>query len=122
MFLGIFRGATFLGNFRGPRSSEISEGHVPRKSSLGIFRGTFRRSSGPQSFFGIPSEISEGFPRKNEFPKSYFRGLLSSVYRRNSVIPATYRRFFPSVCRCFLVVSNLYIIINGYVFCKRKSK
>ncbi|KAF2605180.1 hypothetical protein F2Q70_00025494 [Brassica cretica] len=34
MFLGIFRGATFHGNFRGPRSSEISEGHVPRKSSL----------------------------------------------------------------------------------------
>ena len=55
-------------------------------------------------FLGIPSEISEGFPRKNEFPRSYFRGLVSSVCRRNNVIPTTYRRFFPSVCRGFLVV------------------
>ncbi|KAF3572146.1 hypothetical protein F2Q69_00060110 [Brassica cretica] len=30
-------------------------------------------------FLGIPSENSEGFPRKNEFPKSYFRGLVSSA-------------------------------------------
>uniref|UniRef100_A0A0D3DN10 Uncharacterized protein n=1 Tax=Brassica oleracea var. oleracea TaxID=109376 RepID=A0A0D3DN10_BRAOL len=50
-------------------------------------------------FLGI-QEIT----RKNEFPRSYFRGLVSSVCRRNNVIPTTYRRFFFSVCRCFLVV------------------
>ncbi|WZY94586.1 hypothetical protein YC2023_066915 [Brassica napus] len=33
-----------------------------------------------------------------------FRGFFSSVCPRNSVISTTYRRFFPSVCRCFLVV------------------
>ncbi|KAG5411470.1 hypothetical protein IGI04_007789 [Brassica rapa subsp. trilocularis] len=55
-------------------------------------------------FLGIPSEISDGIPRKYEFPRRYFRGLFSSVCRRNSVIPTTYRRFFPSVSRCFLVV------------------
>ncbi|KAF2580094.1 hypothetical protein F2Q68_00005949 [Brassica cretica] len=43
------------------------------------FRGPFRRTGGPRIFLGIPSEISEGFPRKNEFPRSYFRGLVSSV-------------------------------------------
>uniref|UniRef100_A0A0D3DL72 Uncharacterized protein n=1 Tax=Brassica oleracea var. oleracea TaxID=109376 RepID=A0A0D3DL72_BRAOL len=29
-------------------------------------------------FLGIPSEISEGFPRKEEIPRNYFRGLVSS--------------------------------------------
>uniref|UniRef100_A0A0D3ACV0 Uncharacterized protein n=1 Tax=Brassica oleracea var. oleracea TaxID=109376 RepID=A0A0D3ACV0_BRAOL len=51
MFLGIFRGATFLGNFRGPRSSEISEDHIPRKFP----RATFRGSS--PSRIDIPSYI-----------------------------------------------------------------
>ncbi|KAG5400884.1 hypothetical protein IGI04_015491, partial [Brassica rapa subsp. trilocularis] len=67
---------------------------------LGIFRGLSDELvvlgiSSEIHFLGISSEISEGFPRKNEFPRSYFRGLFSSVCRRNSVIPTTYRRFFP---------------------------
>ncbi|KAF2549374.1 hypothetical protein F2Q70_00020403 [Brassica cretica] len=123
MFLGIFRGATFLGNFRGPRSSEIPDANseeyfvgTSEDWTIGNFIGIYRRSppsvyseelsddlvvlgvSSEIQFLGIPSEISEGFPRKNEFPRSYFRGLLSSVCRRNSVIP--------SVCRCFLVVKS----------------
>ncbi|KAF3507164.1 hypothetical protein F2Q69_00004156 [Brassica cretica] len=63
MFLGIFRGTTFLGNsrckfqgrfrrnFRGLDHRKFPR-NIPRKSSLGIFRGTFRRSSGPRSFLG----------------------------------------------------------------------
>ncbi|KAF3577405.1 hypothetical protein DY000_02030549 [Brassica cretica] len=123
MFLGIFRGATFLGNFRGPRSSEIPDANseeyfvgTSEDWTIGNFLGIYRGSppsvyseelsddlvvlgvSSKIQFLGIPSEISEGFPR------SYFRGLLSSACRRNSVIPTTYRRFFSSVCRCFLVV------------------
>ncbi|KAF3598580.1 hypothetical protein F2Q69_00035723 [Brassica cretica] len=63
MFLGIFRGTTFLGNFRGPRSSEITDANSEEDfvetskdwtigNFLGIYRGTFRRSSGPRSFLG----------------------------------------------------------------------
>uniref|UniRef100_A0A0D3EEP2 Uncharacterized protein n=1 Tax=Brassica oleracea var. oleracea TaxID=109376 RepID=A0A0D3EEP2_BRAOL len=48
------------------------------------------RISSEICFLGIPSENSEGFPKKNEFPRSYFRGLVSSVCRRNNVIPTTY--------------------------------
>ncbi|KAF3604582.1 hypothetical protein F2Q69_00037439 [Brassica cretica] len=106
MFLGIFRGATFLGNFRGPRSSEIPDANseeyfvgTSEDWTIGNFLGIYRGSSpsvyseelsddlvvlGVSSeiqFLGIPSEISEGFPRKNEFSKSYFRGLLSSCWR-----------------------------------------
>nr|VDC71544.1 unnamed protein product [Brassica rapa] len=55
-------------------------------------------------YLGIPSEFSDRIPRKYEIPRRYFRGLVSSVCPRNSVIPTTYRRFFPSVSRCFLVV------------------
>uniref|UniRef100_A0A0D3CW77 Uncharacterized protein n=1 Tax=Brassica oleracea var. oleracea TaxID=109376 RepID=A0A0D3CW77_BRAOL len=98
MFLGIFRGAMFLGNFRGPRSSEIpdtnSEEYFVRTSkdwTIGNFLGIYRGSppsvyseelsddlvvlgvSSEIQFLGIPSEISEGFPRKKEFPRNYFR-------------------------------------------------
>ena len=97
-----FRG-TFRRNFRGLDHRKVHR-NIPRKFSLGIFRGAFRRTGGPRSFLGISSENSEGFPRKNEFPMSYFRELVSSVCRRNNVILTTYRRFFLSVCRCFLVV------------------
>ena len=110
-FLGIFR-YTFRGifrrNFRG----------LDHRNSIEIFRG--RRPSvyseepsdelcvlGVSSefcFLGIPSEISDGIPRKYDFPRRYFRRLVSSVCPRNSVISTTYRRFFPSVCGCFLVV------------------
>ncbi|KAF3611195.1 hypothetical protein DY000_02046253 [Brassica cretica] len=31
-------------------------------------------------FLRIPSEISEGFPRKEEIPRNYFRGLVSSLF------------------------------------------
>ncbi|WZZ78866.1 hypothetical protein YC2023_099438 [Brassica napus] len=120
MFLGIFRGTCssefsdenseehFVGTSKDwtiGKSIEISRGSSPSVYSeelsdeqvvLGI--------SSEICFLGIPSENSEGFPRKNEFPRSYFRGLVSSVCRRNNVIPTTYRRFFLSVCRCFLVV------------------
>ncbi|KAF3495513.1 hypothetical protein DY000_02054599 [Brassica cretica] len=47
-------------------------------------------------FLGIPSENSEGFPRKEEIPRNYFRRLVSSVCRRNNGIPTKFRRFFPS--------------------------
>uniref|UniRef100_A0A0D2ZTK3 Uncharacterized protein n=1 Tax=Brassica oleracea var. oleracea TaxID=109376 RepID=A0A0D2ZTK3_BRAOL len=72
MFLEIFRGTPFLGIFRGTRSSEFSDEHfprtfrrnfrgldhrkihrnIPRKLSLGIFRGAFRRTGGPRNFLG----------------------------------------------------------------------
>uniref|UniRef100_A0A0D3B792 Uncharacterized protein n=1 Tax=Brassica oleracea var. oleracea TaxID=109376 RepID=A0A0D3B792_BRAOL len=120
-------GHTFLGIFRGPRSSEIpdensEEGFVGTskdwtiENSIEIFRGRppsvyFEELSyelvvlGVSSeihFLGIPSEISEGFPRKIEFSRSYFRGLFSSVCPRNSVIPTTYRQFFPQYAAVFL--------------------
>uniref|UniRef100_A0A0D3A7Y1 Uncharacterized protein n=1 Tax=Brassica oleracea var. oleracea TaxID=109376 RepID=A0A0D3A7Y1_BRAOL len=106
MFLGIYRGThsseyseglprniprdSSLGIFRGLSSSEIpddnSEEHFVGTSedwtigkSIGIFRGDFRRTGGPRSFLGIPSEISEEIPRKKEFSRSYFRGLISSL-------------------------------------------
>ncbi|KAF3602554.1 hypothetical protein F2Q69_00038278 [Brassica cretica] len=103
MFLGIFRGTAFLGNFRGPRSSEIPDANSEKDFvgtsedwTIGNFLGIYRGSppsvyseelsddlvvlgvSSEIQFLGIPSEISEGFPRKNEFPRSYFRGLFSS--------------------------------------------
>ncbi|KAF2606408.1 hypothetical protein F2Q68_00044579 [Brassica cretica] len=53
-------------------------------------------------FLGIPSENFEGFPRKNEFLRSYFQGLVSSVCRRNNVIPTTYDDFFPQYVAVFL--------------------
>ncbi|WZZ31208.1 hypothetical protein YC2023_014609 [Brassica napus] len=68
-------------------SLEYSEEVYPSEYSDDIFLGIFRgisdelvvlRISSEIHFFGIPSEISEGFPRKDEFPRSYFRGLFSS--------------------------------------------
>ncbi|KAF2571449.1 hypothetical protein F2Q70_00002261 [Brassica cretica] len=32
-------------------------------------------------FLGIPSDISNGIPRKEEIPRNYFRGLVSSSIR-----------------------------------------
>uniref|UniRef100_A0A0D3BZ24 MULE transposase N-terminal all-beta domain-containing protein n=1 Tax=Brassica oleracea var. oleracea TaxID=109376 RepID=A0A0D3BZ24_BRAOL len=103
MFPGIFRGTKFLGNFRGPRSSEIPDANseedfvgTSEDWTIGNFLGIYRGSppsvyseelsddlvvlgvSSEIQFLGIPSEISEGFPRKNEFPRSYFRGFFSS--------------------------------------------
>ncbi|KAF3598736.1 hypothetical protein F2Q69_00034718 [Brassica cretica] len=105
---------SFLGIFRGLRSSEIpdenSEEHfvgtsedwtieksieISRRSSPSVYSEELSDElvvlgvSSKIRFLGIPLEISEGFPRKNEFPRSYFRGLVSSVYRRNNVIPTT---------------------------------
>ncbi|KAF3530101.1 hypothetical protein DY000_02042507 [Brassica cretica] len=128
MFFGIFRGATFLGNFRGPRSSEISDANseeyfvgTSEDWTIGIYRGSppsvyseefsddlvvFGVSSEIQ-FLGIPSEISEGFPRKNEFPRSYFRGVISENFCRRYVVGiALFRRhtddFFPQYAAVFL--------------------
>ncbi|KAF3521120.1 hypothetical protein DY000_02059842 [Brassica cretica] len=60
----------FLGIYRGSPPSVYSEELSDDLVVLGV--------SSEIQFLGIPSDISEGFPRKNEFPKSYFRGLLSS--------------------------------------------
>ncbi|KAF3586466.1 hypothetical protein F2Q69_00027139 [Brassica cretica] len=100
-FLGIFRGLcsseipdeNFEEHFVGTsedwtigKSIEISRGSSPSVYSedlsdelvvLGV--------SSEIHFLGIPSEISEGFPRKNEFPRSYFRGLVSSDRKRKDV-------------------------------------
>ncbi|KAF3488136.1 hypothetical protein F2Q69_00053121 [Brassica cretica] len=94
LFLGIFREFKFRGN---EPSEYTEESSFPRKFPMKIprkfrrnFRGKFRGLSpsvyseelsdelvvlGVSSeiwFLGIPSENSEGFPRKIEFPKSYF--------------------------------------------------
>ncbi|KAF2546255.1 hypothetical protein F2Q70_00022112 [Brassica cretica] len=50
------------------KSSEYPE-EFPRK-----FRGNTKFG-----FLGIPSENSEGFPRKEEIPRNYFRRLVSSI-------------------------------------------
>ncbi|KAF3577598.1 hypothetical protein DY000_02030695 [Brassica cretica] len=101
MFLGIFRGTTFLGNFRGLRSSEIPDANYEEDFvgtsedwTIGNFLGIYRGS--PPSVYseelsddlvvlGVSSEIQflgipEGFPRKNEFPRSYFRGVISDDF------------------------------------------
>ncbi|KAF3549448.1 hypothetical protein DY000_02002685 [Brassica cretica] len=62
----------FLGIYRGSHPSVYSEELSDDLMVLGV--------SSEIQFLGIPSEISEGFPRKNEFPRSYFRGLFSSGY------------------------------------------
>nr|VDD32242.1 unnamed protein product [Brassica oleracea] len=110
----------FLGIFRGLRSSEIpdenSEEHFVETSedwtigkSIEISRGSSPSVysedlsdelvvlgvSSEIHFLGIPSEISEGFPRKNEFPSSYFRGLVS-LFRRHT------DDFFPRYAAVFL--------------------
>ncbi|KAF2585770.1 hypothetical protein F2Q70_00035446 [Brassica cretica] len=79
---------SFLGIFRGPSSSEIPDDCSEERfvgtsedwtigKSIGIFRGDFRRTGGPRSFLGIPSEISEEIPMKKEFPRTYFVGMSS---------------------------------------------
>ncbi|KAF2578201.1 hypothetical protein F2Q68_00002048 [Brassica cretica] len=75
-------------------SRGISE-DIPRKPKIWFprnFLGIYRRNSEELSdelvvlgmsseicFLGIPLENSEGFPRKEEIPRSYFRGLVSSI-------------------------------------------
>uniref|UniRef100_A0A0D3BLR6 Uncharacterized protein n=1 Tax=Brassica oleracea var. oleracea TaxID=109376 RepID=A0A0D3BLR6_BRAOL len=88
----------FLGIFRGLLSSEISDENSEERflgtskdwtigKSIEIYRGSFPSVyseelsdelvvlgvSSEIHFLGIPSEIFEGFSRKNEFPRSYFR-------------------------------------------------
>ncbi|KAF3602942.1 hypothetical protein F2Q69_00035509 [Brassica cretica] len=75
----------FLGIYRGTCSSEYSEEYVRRYIPIDRF-----------CFLGIPSENSEGCPRKEEIPRNYFRRLVSSICRRNNDIPTKFRRFFPS--------------------------
>ncbi|KAF3573720.1 hypothetical protein F2Q69_00061923 [Brassica cretica] len=94
---------TFLGIFRGLRSSEFPDEDseerfvetsedctigksikISRGSSPSVYSEDFSDElvvlgvSSEILFLRIPSEISEGFPRKNEFPRSFFRGLVSS--------------------------------------------
>ncbi|KAF3595956.1 hypothetical protein DY000_02020760 [Brassica cretica] len=101
---------SFLRIFRGLRSSKIpdenSEEHfvgisedwtigksieISRGSSPSVYSEELSDElvvlgvSSEIRFLRITSEISEGFPR------SYFRGLVSSVCCRNNVIPTTYR-------------------------------
>ncbi|KAF3524677.1 hypothetical protein F2Q69_00050150 [Brassica cretica] len=96
-----------------------NEGHVPRKFPMQIPRKISSElpRTGPSEisseytddlvvlgvsseiqFLGIPSEISEGFPRVNEFPRTFFR--------RDVVGIALFRRhtddFFPQYAAVFL--------------------
>ena len=107
MFLGLFRGIcpsvySYRSMYICPKThrSMNVRGNIPTKFSLGIFRGHFDKLvilgiSSEVCFLGIPSENSEGFPRKEEIPRNYFRRLVSLVCRRNNDIPK-FRRFFPS--------------------------
>ncbi|KAF3570425.1 hypothetical protein F2Q69_00058237 [Brassica cretica] len=97
---------TFLGIFRELRSSEFpdedSEEHfvgisedcnigksieISRGSSPSVYSEDLSDElvvlggSSEIQFLEISSEISEEFSRKNKFPRSYFRGLVSSVCR-----------------------------------------
>uniref|UniRef100_A0A0D3DL82 Uncharacterized protein n=1 Tax=Brassica oleracea var. oleracea TaxID=109376 RepID=A0A0D3DL82_BRAOL len=99
----------FLGIFRGPRSSEFSDENseehfvgtsedwtigksieISRGSSPSVYSEEISDEqvvlgiSSEIWFLGIPSENSEEFPRKNEFPRSYFRGLVSSPLQRKT--------------------------------------
>ncbi|KAF3587316.1 hypothetical protein F2Q69_00027692 [Brassica cretica] len=108
MFLGIFRGATFLGNFRGPRSSEIPDANseeyfigTSEDWTIGNFLGIYRGS--PPSVYSeelsddlVVLGVSDGIPR------SYFQGF----FRRYVVGIALFRRhtddFFPQYAAVFL--------------------
>uniref|UniRef100_A0A0D2ZTP0 Uncharacterized protein n=1 Tax=Brassica oleracea var. oleracea TaxID=109376 RepID=A0A0D2ZTP0_BRAOL len=101
---------SFLGIFRGLRSSEIPDENseepfvgtsedwtigksieISRGSSPSVYSKDLSdelvvlRVSSEIHFLRIPSEISEGFPRENEFPRSYFRGLVSSVLQIKTI-------------------------------------
>ncbi|KAF3535305.1 hypothetical protein F2Q69_00024223 [Brassica cretica] len=55
--------------------------NIPRKFSLGIFRGAFRRTGGPRSFLG------------NSFPRNSirnFRGISEEKYISEELFPRTY--------------------------------
>uniref|UniRef100_A0A0D3BXS1 Uncharacterized protein n=1 Tax=Brassica oleracea var. oleracea TaxID=109376 RepID=A0A0D3BXS1_BRAOL len=67
------------------KRSEYTEGHLPRNIPRdtfprniprdmfhGIYRGTFSSECSEEDVPRIPSENSEGFPRKEEIPKNYF--------------------------------------------------
>uniref|UniRef100_A0A0D3AYU6 Uncharacterized protein n=1 Tax=Brassica oleracea var. oleracea TaxID=109376 RepID=A0A0D3AYU6_BRAOL len=87
----------FLGIFRGKCPSEISRRSSPSVYSEDISdKLVILRIFSEVCFLGIPSGNSEGFPRKEEIPRNYFRRLVSLVCRRNNDIPTKFRRFFPS--------------------------
>uniref|UniRef100_A0A0D3CBG9 Uncharacterized protein n=1 Tax=Brassica oleracea var. oleracea TaxID=109376 RepID=A0A0D3CBG9_BRAOL len=102
-FLGIYRWTCSLEYTEGPRSSEFSDENseeyfvgtsedwtigksieISRRSSPSVYSEGLSDElvilgiSSEICFLRIPSENSERFPRKNEFPKSYFRGFVSS--------------------------------------------
>ncbi|KAF3517792.1 hypothetical protein DY000_02061335 [Brassica cretica] len=92
------------------KSIEISRDHrkvhrnIPRKFSLGIFRGPFRRTGGHRSFLG------NSFPRNsvgNFRGKMIFRGVISEdLFRRYVVGITLFQRhtddFFPRYAAVFL--------------------
>ena len=82
------------------------QGNIPTKFSLGIFRRDFRQTSDPRNFLGnlFPRNSVRkfrGISEERKIPRNYFRGLVSSVCRRNNVIPTKFRRFFSSVSLMF---------------------
>uniref|UniRef100_A0A0D3ABM8 Uncharacterized protein n=1 Tax=Brassica oleracea var. oleracea TaxID=109376 RepID=A0A0D3ABM8_BRAOL len=78
-----FRG-TFRRNFRGLDHRKVHR-NIPRKFSLGIFRGAFRRTGGPRSFLenSFPRNSVGNFRRISEenseelFPRTCFLGMSS---------------------------------------------
>uniref|UniRef100_A0A0D3BU46 Uncharacterized protein n=1 Tax=Brassica oleracea var. oleracea TaxID=109376 RepID=A0A0D3BU46_BRAOL len=70
---------------------EVLPRYIPRSFPTNWWSSEF-----PRKF--VSSEFRRKFPRAFR-GKMNFRGLVSSVCRRNNVIPTTYRRF---LCRCFL--------------------
>ncbi|KAF2600260.1 hypothetical protein F2Q68_00010628 [Brassica cretica] len=70
------------------KSIEISRGSSPSVYSEEISDGLLVLGvSSEICFLGIPSEISEEIPRKNEFPRNYFREIISEdLFRRDDIV------------------------------------
>uniref|UniRef100_A0A0D3E3S8 Uncharacterized protein n=1 Tax=Brassica oleracea var. oleracea TaxID=109376 RepID=A0A0D3E3S8_BRAOL len=94
LFLGIFRGfisseisdENFEEHFVGTsevNSEEVLPRYIPKSFPTNWWSSEF-----PRKF--VSSEFFRGISEEKKIPKSYFRGLVSSVCRRNNVIPTTY--------------------------------
>ncbi|KAF3585067.1 hypothetical protein F2Q69_00027385 [Brassica cretica] len=89
MFLGIYRGTCSSEYSEERCPSEYSEERCPSVYSERVFiNGSIDGCKSKNASIDeypdedlprIPSEISEGFPRKEEIPRNYFRGLVSSL-------------------------------------------
>ena len=112
----------FLGIYRGTRSSEFSEGAVPRKFPMTVPRNVSSElprigpSENPSVYseeisdglvvLGVSSEFRRKFPRKFRGKKN-FRGVISEdLFRRYVVGITLFRRhtddFFPQYVAVFL--------------------